>query len=239
MTKVFAHRGFSGKYPENTMPAFEAAMDLGVDGIEFDVQFSKDGQLVIIHDETVDRTTTGKGLVREYTLEELQQFEASAGFRGQYGFVTIPTLETYLQRVKSTDLITNIELKTGRYEYPGIEAAVLELLRKYDLVDRVIISSFNHFSVLRMQALCPEIKCAFLSDNWMIDAGKYTASFGVQCYHPHFTNLIPDVVSELKSHALEINTWTVNTAEDALRMQALGIDSVIGNYPDMLKEVLS
>ena len=221
------------------MPAFEAAINLGIDGIELDVQFSKDGELVIIHDETVDRTTTGKGSVCDHTLEELKAFDASASFRGQFGHVEIPTLDEYLRKVKPTNLITNIELKTSRLEYEGIEAAVLEKIRSYDLADRIIISSFNHFSVLRMQALAPELKCAFLSDSWLIDAGKYTAAYGVQCYHPHYANLIPDVVRELKEHNLEINTWTVNTAEDAKRLSALGVDGVIGNYPDILKEAVS
>ena len=120
MSKIFAHRGFSGKYPENTMLAFEKAVELGVDGIELDVHLTKDNELVIIHDEDIKRTCDGEGLVKDMTLEELKKFDASATFRGVYGFCGIPTLREYFELVKDTDIITNIELKTGVYDYPTI-----------------------------------------------------------------------------------------------------------------------
>ena len=100
MSKVFAHRGWSGKYPENTMLAFEKAIELGVDGIELDVHMSGDHQLVIIHDETVDRTCNGKGFVKDMTVEQLKALDASAGFMGVYGKTEIPTLREYMERVK-------------------------------------------------------------------------------------------------------------------------------------------
>ena len=108
--RVFAHRGYSGRYPENTMTAFREAMKAGTDGIELDVQLSKDGQLVIIHDETLDRTTTGKGYVKDYTLSELKQLDASGRFlTGE----RIPAFEEYCEWVKDTSLVTNVELKTS------------------------------------------------------------------------------------------------------------------------------
>ena len=111
--KNFAHRGFSGKYPENTMLAFQKAYEAGADGIELDVQLTKDGQVVVIHDEKVDRTTNGTGLVRDYTLEELRKLDASYIYTGEMGFNPIPTFEEYCAWVAGTDLVTNIELKTG------------------------------------------------------------------------------------------------------------------------------
>ena len=129
MTKYFGHRGYSGKYPENTMLAFQKAMEAGAEGIELDVQFSKDGKLVVIHDETLDRTTTGKGLVRDYTLDELKALDASYIYKGQYGVNQIPTLCEVLDYMSDKDAFTNIELKTGVYEYEGIEEAVLECIR--------------------------------------------------------------------------------------------------------------
>ena len=115
MSKIFAHRGFSGKYPENTMIAFEKAVEIGVDGIELDVHLTKDNELVIIHDEDVKRTTNGEGLVKDMTLEELKKLDASATFVGQYGVNPIPTLREYFELVKDTNIITNIELKTSVY----------------------------------------------------------------------------------------------------------------------------
>ena len=110
MAKNIAHRGFSGRYPENTMLAFEKALEIGAEGIEFDVHLSKDGELVIIHDELLDRTTNGSGLVAEHTLAQLRQLDASASFTGVYGVNPIPTLEEYFQLIQGKEMLTNIEL---------------------------------------------------------------------------------------------------------------------------------
>ena len=125
MTKNFAHRGFSGKYPENTLLAFSKAIEEGVDGIENDVHLTKDGVLVVMHDELVDRTTNGKGYIKDKTYEELAQLDASYIFK-EYGPQKVPTLREYLELVKDTDIITNIELKTGVFEYTGIEQKVYD-----------------------------------------------------------------------------------------------------------------
>lgn len=236
MSKIFAHRGYSGKYPENTMIAFKKALECGVDGIELDVQLTKDGEVVIIHDETIDRTTTGKGFVVDYTYEELERFDASFKFK-DLGFNKIPTLREYFQLVKDYDIVTNVELKTGINEYLGIEEKVWELIKEYNLEEKVIISSFNHFSVMRMKKIAPQLKYGFLSEDWIIDAGKYTHSYGVQCYHPRFNNLVPDVIKELKKYNLEINTWTVNLEEDMRYLYSNNIDVIITNYPELAQEI--
>lgn len=236
MSKIFAHRGYSGKYPENTMIAFKKALECGVDGIELDVQLTKDGEVVIIHDETIDRTTTGKGFVVDYTYEELEKFDASFKFK-DLGFNKIPTLREYFQLVKDYDIVTNVELKTGINEYLGIEEKVWELIKEYNLEEKVIISSFNHFSVMRMKDIAPQLKYGFLSEDWIIDAGKYTHSHGVQCYHPRFNNLVPDVIKELKKYNLEINTWTVNLEEDMRYLYSNNIDVIITNYPELAQEI--
>lgn len=235
MCKIFAHRGYSGKYPENTMIAFKKALECGVD-VELDVQLTKDGEVVIIHDETIDRTTTGKGFVVDYTYEELEKFDASFKFK-DLGFNKIPTLREYFQLVKDYDIVTNVELKTGINEYLGIEEKVWELIKEYNLEEKVIISSFNHFSVMRMKKIAPQLKYGFLSEDWIIDAGKYTHSHGVQCYHPRFNNLVPDVIKELKKYNLEINTWTVNLEEDMRYLYSNNIDVIITNYPELAQEI--
>ena len=238
MTKNFAHRGYSGKYPENTLLAFEKAIEAGVDGIELDVQLTRDGELVVIHDETVDRTTDGNGRVADHTLSELQSLDASYRYTGQYGVNRIPTLDEYFALVDKLPLITNVELKTGILEYPGIERKVYDAILAHGLGERVIISSFNHFSVQRMRAIAPELKYGFLSETWIIDAGKYVHEQGVQCYHPIYVNLNEAVVRELKRYNLEINTYTVNTPEAVADLCKKGIDAVIGNFPEMAAEVL-
>ena len=238
MTLNIAHRGYSGAYPENTMPAFEAAVEAGADGVEFDVQFTKDGALVIMHDETVDRTTDGHGFVKDHTLAELKSLDASAAFKGRYGIVRVPTLEEYLESVKDLDFLTNIELKTGVFEYAGIEKAVTDLVRRYRLQERVIISSFNHYSVLRAHAAAPEIRCGFLTESWILNAGAYTRSHGVECWHPHWASVTEETAAELKANGIMINVWTVNEPAEALRLRSLGADAVIGNFPPEIGKAL-
>lgn len=234
-----AHRGFSGKYPENTMLAFKKAVEAGADGIELDVHFSKDGKLVIIHDELIDRTTDGKGFVCDYTFDELRQFDASAGFTGVYGTNRIPSLREYFEFTAPIDgFITNIELKTGVNEYPGIEKAVLDMIDEFDLQDRMIISSFNHYSVMRTKEINPQIKCGFLEASWILDFGAYADNYSVECIHPMSCTLTSDTVKEMKAHGICINTWTVNNEDEVKRLNSLGVDAVIGNYPDMAKRVI-
>ena len=238
MSKIFAHRGFSGKYPENTMLAFEKAVEIGVDGIELDVHLTKDNEIVIIHDEDIKRTCDGEGLVKDMTLEELRRFDASATFRGQYGFCGIPTLREYFELVKDTPIITNIELKTGVYEYHTIEQRVIDMVREFGLSEKIIFSSFNHFTVKRCEEIAPEIKRGFLTGDWLYDFGKYTAERNVQCCHPWHISLSEETVKEMHDAGCEINTWTVNEYEDIKKLSAWGVDSLIGNFPDRMIEVL-
>ena len=239
--KNFAHRGFSGNYPENTMLAFEKACNVkGCDGIELDVHFSKDGELVIIHDEWVDRTSTnGKGFVKDKTLTELKELDFSYTFAGKCEPQRIPTLTEYFDLVKQYDLVTNVELKTSVIEYPGIEERVYALIKEYGLDEKIIISSFNHHSVLRFKKLAPHIKCGLLTESWLIDAADYVAKTGVECYHPIFTNIIGGKVAEFKNRGIEVNVWTVNEPDYVRMMLQEGVDIVIGNFPDKTAEVLA
>ena len=236
----YGHRGFSGCYPENTMLAFEKALEAGCEGMEFDVHLTKDGQLVIIHDETVDRTSAGHGRIRDMTYEELCRINLNYPdkFGDRFPFQRIPTLREYFELVKDRDMISNIELKTGVYEYPGIEQAVYDLIREYRLEDRVIISSFNHHSVLRMKAIDPSLVCGFLSETWILDAGDYVKRHGVEAYHPQFHMLTPAETADLQSHGVRINTWTVNEEEDIREMLRIGVDGIISNFPDRVKALL-
>ena len=234
----YAHRGFSGEYPENTMIAFEKALEAGCEGIELDVHFTKDGEIVIIHDEQIDRTGNASGWVKDMTYEELSKVDFSYKFTDKVGFQKIPTLDEYLTLVQDQDIITNIELKTGIIEYPGIEKAVYEKVKAYGLVDRVVISSFNHQSVKRMKEIAPEIKCGLLTESWILDAGAYVKDHGFECFHPLFVMLKPDMVGDLRAHGVEINTWTVNEEEHIGWMIDARVDGIIGNYPNRVKKLL-
>lgn len=239
MTLNFAHRGFSGEYPENTMLAFRKAIEAGAQGIELDVHFTKDKEVVIIHDETIDRTTDGKGEVESFTYDELCRFNAYGRFEGKYEFQKIPTLREYFELVKPVDgFLTNIELKTGINEYPGIEKAVLKIIDEFGLRDRIIISSFNHFSVKRFKEIAPDVKCGFLEESRIIDFGAYAKKYGVEFIHPLYKCLTKDVFDEVYSNGIGINTWTVNDENAVRYLVKNNVNAVIGNYPDMVSRVL-
>ncbi len=229
---VWAHRGASGYAPENTLEAFELAVKLGADGVEFDVQYTKDGEIVVIHDESVDRVSNGSGLVSQMTLEQLRQLNFNKT-HPEYGFCKIPTLDEVLELFKPTDLILNIELKTGVNFYPGLEEETVKKVRHFGLEKRVIYSSFNHASVLRIKKLAPNAKCAFLYNDGIADAADYATKYNIDTLHPSFNYLkYPFFVEACKKTGIEINTWTVNYEDAMLKCQQYGVNAIITNYPD-------
>lgn len=233
--KVYGHRGYSGKYPENTMLAFQKAVEVGADGIELDVQLSKDGELVVIHDETLDRTTDGKGWVKDYTLAELKKFDAGKIKDGKWGFQEIPSFDEYCRWFKDQDIITNIELKTSIIYYPEIEEKTAAMIRKYGLEDKVIFSSFNHLSIVRMKQLLPQCPVGALVEiEGLAYAGYYGKKYGFEYYHPDFCLLSDEAVKECKENGVGINVWTVNDLGSFEQLYEWGVDGVIGNYPEVL-----
>lgn len=239
MTIGFAHRGFSGKYPENTMIAFEKALEAGCDGIEFDVHLSKDGVPVIIHDELLDRTTNGTGPVAHHTLAELQQLDAAFGRFAQYGPQPIPTLREYFELVKDRDIISNIELKTSIIWYQNIEEKTLALIDEYGLRDRVLISTFNHESALKFHRLAPDVKVAFLEEGRLVDTPNYLLNNGVDTYHPFYHVMLHQegMMAELLARGITVNAWTVNDPQHMKQLMEMGISGIITNYPDLFGEV--
>ena len=152
-TEVFAHRGASGYAPENTLEAFLLAIEQGADGIELDVQLSKDGVPVVIHDETVDRVTGQSGFVKDFTLQELKEMVVLRERFAKYRDARIPTLREVLDAVRPSGIAVNIELKTGIYWYPEIEKKVAAIVEETGMKDRVIYSSFNHYSVQKLKSI--------------------------------------------------------------------------------------
>ena len=240
MTMIFAHRGFSGYYPENTMLAFQKVVEETVaDGIEMDVQLTKDGEVVIMHDETLDRTTNGTGNLRDYTLAELKMLSVGVNVKGILTRQTIPTLREYLAWMKTTNLITNIELKTSIFEYDGIEEKLLALVREFGLEDRIIYSSFNHYTVKRIKELAPDAKCGLLVEDWIYNAGQYCKDFGAYSLNPlRQYALKPGMCDELHEYGIKSMVWTPNTMEDLQTLVDNHADVLITNYPDRAAKVL-
>ena len=230
--KVMAHRGYSGKYPENTMLAFEEAAKTGADGIELDVQLTKDGQVVVIHDERIDRTTDGSGWVKDYTYEELKKFNAARVKGDQFGFQPIPSFEEYCVWAKNQSLFTNVELKTSIIYYPEIEEKTIALIRKYGLEDRIILSSFNNASIVLCRQSDETIAGGFLVEKYVDNAGVYARTCYVQYYHPNLEYLKEEHVRSCSQNGIGLNVWPLIEEEDMRRMKKWGVNSIITNYPD-------
>ena len=237
-TKIWAHRGASGYAPENTMEAFTLAVQMGADGVELDVHLTKDGQIVVIHDERIDRVSDGSGRVADYTLEELSGFNFNKTHPEYAAFCRIPTLREVLEELKDTGLTVNIELKTGTVFYEGIERKTVELVKELGYERRVLYSSFNHHSVLRVREYQPDARLAFLYSHELAGVADYARANGVHGVNPSVTGtLFEEEMQECKRKNIEINVWTVNGREDMKRLMELGVNAVITNYPDTACEV--
>ena len=231
-TKVWAHRGASGYVPENTMEAFELAVRQNADGIELDVQISEDGRLVVMHDETIDRVTNGKGAVREYTVEQLKELQVQTPDTKQ-GIYRIPLLEEVLDLMKKTDMRVNIELKNSIYLYQQMEEKVLELVKEMQMEDQVIYSSFNHYSLQKIRALAPDALTGLLFGDGLVHPAAYAKGLGVTALHPAVYHLqYPDFVKECRDAGLCMHVWTVNLPEHMEMVKEAGAEAVITNYPD-------
>lgn len=236
MSLNFAHRGWSGLYPENTLLAFQKAIELGVDGFEMDVQLSRDGEVVVFHDETLDRVTGYHGYLRDLTVSELKRLDASSGFRGLYGKNEIPTLREFLELVAPTELIVNMELKNNRQYYPQLEEKVIALVRAFGMEKRVIFSSFNNVSILRCRRLSPEIDAGFLWKGPVIgQAGQYCRDNDVQFFMPDGNYLSDDIVADFRAHGIRLAPWTANSLPEIRRLADWDVYCINTNYPNLRK----
>ncbi|WP_227937924.1 glycerophosphodiester phosphodiesterase [Alkalihalobacillus deserti] len=225
-TKIFAHRGFSSRYPENTMVAFQASVDIGADGIEFDVQLSKDLVPVVIHDLSLERTTTGKGLVRHFTVSELKGFSAGSWFSNEFKEERIPTLEEILIWAANHSLILNIEVKGNVFERDLIIAAVSPLLKKYDLEDRIILSSFDHKFVHLIQKQDPFLETGVIVATALFQPEEYLRHANVLGYHFSHVSLLEEEVKALIKKGFRLRPYTVNEIRSIRKFIEIGCDAI-------------
>jgi glycerophosphoryl diester phosphodiesterase len=238
MTLNIAHRGFSGQFPENTLLAFQEAMELGVEAIELDVQLSKDGEIMIFHDEDLTRITGQKGYLKDRTYVELRELDASGVYQGVFGKQTIPTLSEYLELTANKDILTFLELKNGMLPYPLLEEKVADCLKMFNRQKGTILFSANHPSVKYFGTLATEVQLLFPFENWIFGYGAYCHNHGITACMPYFLALTPEVVSEIKSYDIAIYPWTVDEPRDFQTIVALGVDGILSNHPDRLKTFL-
>lgn len=238
ITKIHAHRGASAYAPENTMPAFRKAIELKSDFIELDVHMTKDRKLVVIHDEKVDRTTNGSGMVAFMTLDQIKKLDAGSWFSEKYKGVQIPTLREVMDLVKNTPLFLNIEIKIGYRFYPNIEEKIIALIEEYDMIDRIIISSFDHYSLVRVKEINPKIKTGILYIASLFEPWEYARYVKVDYLHPNYITVTKEFLQSAAKNNFPINAYTVND-EKVMKELAYGkISGIITNYPDKAKKIV-
>lgn len=227
--KIFAHRGANADAPENTMAAFQLALDLGADGIELDVMLSKDHEIVVIHDDTVDRTTNGTGQVSELTLAELKKLDAGDGEQ-------IPTLEEVLTQFGGKFQI-NIEMKNYSTLFDSLPVDVAKLVSKHHLEDSIQASSFNPFNFHRFHRLLPTVPLGMLTFPGKARFFAYRF-FRYDALNPYFQDVDESLVKGLHARGKQVNVWTVDEAADIRHMAKLGVDTIITNNPKRAMTVL-
>ena len=251
-----AHRGASAYAPENTLAAVDKAHELHITWVENDVQRSRDGELVVVHDPTLSRTTDVEQVfpdrapwnVADFTAAEIAQLDAGSWFDAQFAGERVPTLRQYLQKLTSTGQNLLLEIKRPDL-YPGIESEILAELDRQGwldqrhLRDKLVIQSFDAASVARIHELNPEVKTGFLGTPAVSDLSDY-ATYCDQV-NPRYTDLTAEYVQAVQAvrgahgRPLEVFTWTVDDASTATRLADMGVNGIISNAPDVVAGALS
>jgi glycerophosphoryl diester phosphodiesterase len=237
---IVAHRGASGTAPENTLTAFQQALDLGVGALEMDVHLSKDGGVVVIHDDTVERTTNGTGNVRDLTLSQLKELDAGSWFAPAFTGERIPTLQEALDLAQG-NVIIEIELKTTTPWPTPLERKVAELVAQNGLEEKVIIQSFNPLALFYFRLINSNIATALLyheglplplRQRWLAPLAR------PQIMHPSASMATEEHVRKLQRRGHPVVVWTVDDPAEMKTMIEREVDGIMTNRPDVLKEVL-
>jgi len=232
---IIAHRGYRAKYPENTLVAFEEAIEAGADMIELDVLLTKDRKMVVIHDESLDRTTNAQGQVRDYTLSELKTLDAGSWFDARFKGERLPTLEEVLELVDKR-IPVNIEIKRSAYEphHPAdaIEKQIVELVTRKNAVENVLVSSFEWQVLEPLRAMKEGPAIAILSGGSNEDNPlEACRNLGAFSWHPRSLMLKKEHVREMHETGILVFPWNVDTLEDIERVLEMDVDGVIVDDP--------
>ncbi|MEW2067504.1 glycerophosphodiester phosphodiesterase family protein [Streptomyces sp. NPDC007346] len=250
---VVAHRGASGYAPENTLAAVDAAKALGVDWVENDVQRTRDGVLVVLHDTDLKRTTNVEEVfpgrapwaVKDFTAAEIARLDAGSWFGARFAGARVPTLTQFVNRLERNRQKLLLEIKSPA-TYPGIEQDILRVLGKEGWLDRshvrdrLAIQSFGADSIKKVHALRPDVTTGFLGTPAVADLPAY-AAFTDQI-NPSYATIGADYVAAVQrlkgphGKRLRVNTWTVDDAADAAKARAYGVDGIITNFPDVIRD---
>lgn len=238
---IIAHRGASAVAPENTLAAFELAHQASADGIELDVMLCKDNQLVVIHDDTVDRTTNGSGRVRDMTYAELKELDAGSHYSADFVGEKIPLLSQVCE-LFGKKLLINVELKNYATPFDDLTAKVIELTEKFNIVDSVLLSSFNPINLIKARKINKKISLGLLTypgKSGKILRGCLARLLPYDAMHPYFSDTDTDLVQHMHKINRRVNVWTVDDPAELLRLKMLGVDAIICNDPKAARAFLS
>jgi len=229
--KIIAHRGASFDYPENTIIAFEKAIEQGADGIELDVHLTADGQIVVHHDEKINRTSNGDGFINEMSLISLRNYNFNNG-KTEVGNVKIPLLSDVYDLVKNKNIEIHVELKTCIFLYPELPQKLINLTRDFAIEERVVYSSFNHNSLRDLKSLNPKAEIALTYQDMIADPWVYAKYLNANTIHPDHNILLkyPSIVKECHKNDIKINTWTVDNEESINKLFDLEVDGLMTNF---------
>lgn len=233
----FAHRGSLTEAPENTLPAFQKAIDHGANGIELDVQLTKDDQLVVCHNHTFSKYNASvTGRIRDYTLEEVKQIDVGSVFSEAYKGVTLPTLAEVLE-ICPSDVKLNVEIKNIPVIYPSIEKILLNCLREHDRLDNLVISSFDHLALENVQRIAPNVELGMLFYYRILRAWEYARHSGlnISSIHPNNVYTTREFVESCKEFGFKVYPYTVNSVERYADLVNFGVDGVFSNNPGVFR----
>ncbi len=237
-TKILGHRGANRRAPQNTIPAFRAAIEHGADGVEFDVQMSADGVLVVCHNYTVDETSNGTGRIDELTFEELRALDFGSWFSAEFAGTKIPTLEEVLDCVKDMEIL-NVEIKPARKQMEEVVRKTVETVRAYGLLGKTVFSSFDFNEIRCLKELDPELTCGLLYDpvpeelfDKRLLRGQYlkvASEYAADALHPHYllTNFPHAYVRQCHEAGLMVNVWGISKESELEKYRNRNLDMII------------
>jgi glycerophosphoryl diester phosphodiesterase len=238
---IFAHRGASNYAPENTIAAFILAIQQSADAIELDAKLCADGHVVIIHDQTVNRTAGAEGRVAEMTLAELQRLDSGSHFDVAFHGEAIPTLDQVLETV-GKQIYVNIELSNYASKTDNLPEKAAGIVNRHALSDWVMFSSFNPLALVRTKRVLPDVPVGLLalrggSGAWA--RSRLGSLLNYQALHPHYIDIDKKLVDRLHSRRVRIHPFTVNHASDLLRMARLDVDGIITDDPMLARQIIT
>jgi glycerophosphoryl diester phosphodiesterase len=237
---VFAHRGASADAPENTLASFKLAAELGAPAIELDAKLTRDGEIIVFHDLTIDRTTNGKGELRKKTLAEIRELDAGSFFNPRFANERIPTLAEVFETV-GRQVFTNVELTNYASPSDQLPDRVAELVRKFNLQERVMFSSFHPFNLTRIKKLLPECPVGILTFEGMagtITRGFFGERISPQCIHPYKDDVTAAFMARQKRLSRRVHVWTVNSTDEMRCLFDLGVSGIFTDHPRLALDIL-